>query len=72
MKDYGIGYKQPSRRHPVRNFFYLLYTLLNATSFCGFFYGLAHGERLWMIGAGALLTVAILVGIVNELLVKRA
>lgn len=60
------------RRHPVRNFLYLLYTVFNAVCFCCLFYALAKGEIIWAIAVGAAVAVALLLGIVNELFVKRS
>lgn len=59
------------RRHPVRNFFYFLYTLLNAVAFGVLFCALERGDVATAVGAGAVVAVAVLVGVVNAVLPKR-
>ena len=55
--------------HPVRNFFYTLYSLLNALAFVAFFYALYNAElpsRGIVLGAsGALLACALFFGILR-------
>ena len=70
MREYDAQKKQPSRRHPIRNFFYLLYTVFNAVTFCSMFYALALGEKLWAVSMATAVAVALLFGVVNELFVK--
>lgn len=62
---------QTHRRHPIRNFFYFLYTLLNALAFCAFFYALEKSDVALAVGAGAIVAIAILVGVVDAVLPKR-
>ena len=59
------------RRHPVRNFFYFLYTLLNAFAFGVLFYALEKGDVALSVGAGAIVAVAVLVGVVDAILPKK-
>lgn len=68
-RAYQYGEAHP--RHPVRNFFYVLYTLFNAVSFGTLFYAIAADEPLVTIGAAACVAIAVLVGIVNEFIDKR-
>ena len=70
MKGEGKG-AGVHRRHPIRNFFYFLYTLLNALAFGVLFYALEKGDSALTVGAGAIVAVAVLVGVVNALLPKR-
>ena len=59
------------RRHPVRNFFYFLYTALNATAFCTLFYALDKADVTLAVGAGALVSIAVLVGVIRTAIPKR-
>ncbi len=70
MKDERNGV-EIHRRHPIRNFFYFLYTLLNALAFGALFYALEKGDTVLAVGAGAIVTVAVLVGVVDTVLPKR-
>ena len=62
---------QTHRRHPVRNFLYFLYTLLNAFAFGTLFYALEKGDVTLAVGAGAVVAIAVLVGVVDAVLPKR-
>ena len=59
------------RKHPIRNFFYFLYTLLNAAAFVTLFYALNKAAYTLAVGAGAIVAIAVLVGVVDALLPKR-
>ena len=59
------------RKHPVRNFFYFLYTLLNAFAFCTLFYALNKADYTLAVGAGAIVAIAVLVGVIDALIPKR-
>lgn len=60
------------RAHPVRNFFYTVFSLLNIFSFVAFFYALADKALPFrfalLIGAGALTVLALLFGVLRPLL----
>ena len=53
--------------HPVRNFGYLLYTLLNAAAFVGLFYGIGTANAPLAALCAALVLLAFLVGIVRPM-----
>ena len=53
--------------HPVRNFFYFIYTLINAAAFLGVFYGESVGMRTLSIPSIAVLALAVLVGVVDAM-----
>ncbi len=61
--------------HPIRNFFYLLWSLVNALSYVGFFYALAtptlpyRGILLPMLGAA--LCIALIFGVFCPLFGKK-
>lgn len=57
--------------HPIRNFFYFLYTLFNAAAFGTLFYALEKGGTLLGVAAGAAVAVAVLVGIVDAVVHRR-
>ena len=59
------------RRHPVRNFFYFFYTVLNAVAFGALFYALNLADMALAVGAGALVSIAVLVGVVRTAIPKR-
>lgn len=63
------------RTHPVRNFFYVLYSFLNILAFVGFFYALydtAVAMRpLLLILTGALLVLALFLGVLRPFLRTR-
>lgn len=60
--------------HPVRNFFYTLWSLLNLIAFLALFYALSMADsslRLpLLVGAGAVLLVALIFGFFRPLLKK--
>ena len=63
------------RAHPVRNFFYTLYSLLNAAAFVGFFYALYAPNfpmrTMHLVVTGAVVLVGLLVGILGPLFRRR-
>ena len=63
------------RAHPVRNFFYTLYSLLNAFAFVFFFYVLYAVNfpmpMLHLIAAGAIVLVGLIVGVLRPLFRRR-
>ncbi len=72
---YEANKREEHRQRPVRNFFYTLYSLLNAAAFSAFFYLLFTEERqgeqtALMIGAGILVAFGVIFGIIRPLLRK--
>ena len=64
------------RTKPLRNFFYTVYSLLNALAFTSFFYHLYLAERTArdtgvMIVCGAVAVLGLFVGILKPLLSKK-
>lgn len=61
--------------HPVRNFFYVLWSLINALAFAGFFFALAEEKLPYrpylVIGTATLLVFALVFGIFRPLLKRR-
>ena len=59
------------RAHPVRNFFYVLYSFLNILAFVVFFYLLYNVElpmrTLLLVLTGAILALALFAGVVRPL-----
>ena len=67
-----MSHKNNHRAHPVRNFFYILYSLLNILAFVGFFYALYSiglSVRIpVLVLTGVLLALALAMGVVRPLL----
>ena len=63
------------RAHPVRNFFYVLYSVLNIVAFALFFYALYSVEMpmrmLSLILTAAFLVLALFVGVLRPLIRAR-
>lgn len=63
------------REHPVRNFFYVLYSVVNIVAFLGFFCALyvdGMTARIpILIATGALLAVALFTGVVRPLMRRK-
>ena len=63
------------RAHPVRNFFYVLYSFINLAAFLGFFYGfyaISMPKRTWLlIATGAVLVCALFFGALYPLFRSR-
>ena len=57
--------------HPIRNFFYILYSLLNAVAFVAVFFAIQNrGTPLFyaiLIGAALLCAIALFVGVIKPL-----
>lgn len=67
-----MAFETEHRTHPVRNFFYVLYSILNAIAFVGFFYALYTASMpmrtLALALTGALLALALVVGVLRPVL----
>ncbi|MBE6568243.1 MAG: hypothetical protein E7657_06265 [Ruminococcaceae bacterium] len=63
------------RAHPVRNFFYVLYSFLNIIAFVGFFYALYSVtlpmRTLILILTGIILALALAMGVIRPLFRAR-
>ncbi len=70
-----MTHENEHRAHPVRNFFYTLYSLLNILAFVGFFYALADEALSFRLAVlvltGALLALALFVGVFRPVLRAR-
>lgn len=62
-----MSHKNTHPAHPVRNFFYTLYSLVNLAAFIGFFYAIAvpalPSRFLCIVLSAAVLALALTVGV---------
>lgn len=71
MKEKNVVQNELHPKHPVRNFFYFLYTLLAAFAFCALFYAWAKGNVLFAALAAAVVILSVWIGIVKAAFSKR-
>lgn len=66
-----MSHENEHRAHPVRNFFYVIYSIINLAAFVGFFYALASVSlplrSVVLIVTGAVLALGVSVGVVRPL-----
>ena len=69
-----MSQEREHRAHPVRNFFYVIYSLFNLLAFLGFFYALYAVSlplrTVYLIVTGAVLVLALFVGVFRPLFRK--
>lgn len=71
MKERNATENELHPKHPVRNFFYFLYTLLAAFAFCALFYAWEKGEALFAALAAAVVILSFWIGIVKAAFFKK-
>jgi hypothetical protein len=64
-KNQRVPSDHPS--HPVRNFFYFLFSILACAAFCLLFLCLERGETVYAIASGAFVLLSFLVGVVSAM-----
>ena len=66
-----MSHKNERRAHPVRNFFYVVYSLFNLVAFLAFFYALYAVtfpmRGIFLVVAGGALVLALAVGVFRPL-----
>ena len=57
--------------HPIRNFFYFIYTIINVLAFCLGFFFFSVGQILYTAVCAAVILVAVLVGVIHAMRVRK-